>query len=122
MLATTGTEAASRCVKRRGFAASIPASATAYSALAPVKRAFVTPKTSSPGRNAETPGPTLSTTPDRSDPSVSGSGCGSALLPSLTHASHGPTPDARTRTSTWSVPGSDTATSSYSIVSTPPKR
>src|SRR5512132_1606173 len=41
-----------------------------------------------------------------SDPGMSGSGCGRALLPSRIQASHGPTPAASTRTSTWPRPGS----------------
>src|SRR5205085_6622137 len=68
-----------------------------------------------------TPNPTASTTPDKSDPSVSG-GCGATLLlPSRIRASQGPTPVAATFTSTSPDPGTGTATSSTTITSGPPK-
>src|SRR5262249_13025613 len=45
-----------------------------------------------------TPGPVSSTTPDKSEPSVSGRGGLTVLLLSRISASHGPTPAAATRT------------------------
>jgi len=100
----------------------MPAAAATYSAYAPVNCLLVTPKTSSPGSNPATSGPTASTTPHRSDPSVSGSGCGRTLLPARIHPSHGPTPAALTRTSTSPAAGSDRAISSNAMTSGGPKR
>ena len=60
------------------------------------------------GPEPATPGPTASTTPDRSEPRVSGSGCGRTLLPALIQPSQGPTPAAATRTSTSPSPGAGT--------------
>src|SRR5512132_3122567 len=55
-----------------------------------------------------------------SDPGMSGSGCGRALLPSRIQASHGPTPAALTRTSTWSRRGWGSGTSaSFSTLGAP---
>src|SRR5690242_3504139 len=88
-----------------GFLESIAADAIACSAYAPRNWLLVTPKTRSPTTKPETSGPTLKTSPARSDPSVSGRGWGNALLPALIHASHGPTPAARTLTRTSPGPG-----------------
>src|SRR3954447_16554958 len=67
-----------------------------------------------------TSGPRASISPDRSEPSVRGSGCGSALLPPLIQPSHGPTPAAWTFTRTSPWPGVGTGTSSNRIVSEGP--
>src|ERR1043166_3629059 len=119
--ATTGTDAASTNPRRSGIFASLVADATAYSAYPPVNRAFVAPNTASPGWNCETPAPTCSTSPDTSDPSVSGSGWGRTLRPDLTSASHGPTPAAFTRSNTSPSPGAGRGTSSTTSASTSPK-
>src|SRR6516162_3777715 len=71
-----------------------------------MKRGLVAPKTSAPTANPSVFGPSFSTTPDISDPSVSGYVCGKSLLPVLTNASQGPTPAAETRTRTSRSPGS----------------
>ena len=54
-------------------------------------------------------GPVSSTTPDKSEPSVSGRGGLTVLLPSRISASHGPTRAAATRTSTSPVAGITTS-------------
>src|SRR5258705_2467996 len=99
----------------------IVALATAYSAYAPVKLSLVTPNTSSPILNLSTPGPIACTTPDKSDPRVSGSGCGRMLLPLRIQASQGPTPAAFTCTTTSPPPGSGLGTSSMEMASGGPK-
>src|SRR5437763_1487379 len=60
--------------------------------------------------------------PDRSDPSVSGRGCGRALLPARIQASQGPTPAALTRTRTSPPPGDGTSICSSVMTSDGPKR
>src|SRR6476659_9395275 len=98
------------------------ADATANSALAPTNSGFVTPYTSSPLLNWLTSGPTASTTPDKSEPSVSGGGGLTLLLPSRMIASHGPTPVAATRTRTSPVAGLGRGMSSTTITSGGQKR
>src|SRR5215469_11138574 len=82
-----------------------------------MKRELVAPKTSAPTANPSVFGPSFSTTPDISDPSVSGYVCGKSLLPVRTNASQGPTPAAETRTRTSRSPGSGKSISSMTITS-----
>jgi hypothetical protein len=72
-------------------------------------------------REPVTPGPTFSTRPDKSEPSVSG-GCGlTLLLPSRMIASQGATPAAITRTRISLGPGDGIGTSSTTTTSGAPK-
>src|SRR5215475_7413501 len=72
--------------------------------------------------NSLTPGPVSSTTPDKSEPSVSGGGGLTLLLPSRMSASHGPTPEAATLIRSSPSAGAGRATSSTTTTSGAPKR
>src|SRR5262249_24103080 len=76
----------------------------------------------SPGANSPTPDPTASTTPEMSDPRVSGRGCGSTLRPARIRPSHGPTPAALTRTRISPSSGLGTSMRRSSIASGGPDR
>src|SRR3954453_15494311 len=60
-------------------------------------------------------------TPERSEPSVRGNGCGKALRPDRIQPSQGPTPAAWTCTRTSPSPGSGRGTGSKDIASGGPK-
>jgi hypothetical protein len=104
-----------------GFCAIRPAKGSAYSAYAPLNCSFVAPYTSSPGLSPETSAPIASTTPDRSEPRMTGKGW-SSTLPSRMRASQGPTPAAFTRTRSCPAAGSDLGRSSIVIALGGPKR
>src|SRR5215475_1037609 len=72
--------------------------------------------------NSLTPGPVSSTTPDKSEPSVSGGGGLTLLLPSRMSASHGPTPEAATMIRSSPAAGAGRGTSSTTTTSGAPKR
>jgi hypothetical protein len=67
-------------------------------------------------------GPVSSTTPDKSEPSVSGRGGLTLLLPSRMSASHGPTPEAATLIRSSPAAGAGRGTSSTTTTSGAPKR
>src|SRR6516162_1690713 len=96
--------------------------ATAYCAFAPQNCGLVTPKISSPFLNPLALGPASSTTPDKSEPSVSGGVGLTLLLPSRMSASHGPTPEAATLIRSSPAAGAGRGTSSTTTTSGAPKR
>src|SRR5262245_38388165 len=66
--------------------------------------------------------PGSSTTPDKSEPSVSGGGGLTLLLPSRMSASHGPTPEAATLIRSSPAAGAGRGTSSTTTTSGAPER
>jgi hypothetical protein len=103
-----------------GFAVRLAVSTSTYSAW--LARLLVKPITSSPTATALTPAPTSSTTPAKSEPWPLGKVAGkiSRTAPARIFPSLGLMPAARTATSTWSGPGSGSATSRTSRTSMPP--
>src|SRR5215831_17642380 len=120
--AITGADAASTWLRREGLRATVLAWATAYCAFASQNCELVTPYISSPFLKALTRGPASSTTPDKSEPSVSGGGGLTLLLPSRMSASHGPTPEAATLIRSSPAAGARRGTSSTTTTSGAPKR
>jgi len=112
---TTGADAAWTKFRVFGFRVIILAEVSAYSAYAPVNCSLVAPYSSSPCLNPATPAPTVSTTPDSSEPRISGKCSWMPLLPSRMSASQGPTPAAYTRIRSCPSAGSGGGNSSYSI-------
>ena len=90
----SGRAAASRCDRHLGLATRFEAAATTYSAKVPSDCRPTRPNTSQPLPSSETPAPTWSTTPDRSEPRVNGNARGAISLshPSRSFQSSGLTP------------------------------